>query len=288
LWLDAMTAGPRPNPTVPRWVYEPNLARKELHLEPAPRIGESRILLDAAGEANLMNAFMTNGVNMVLYQRLALYANLNLLDDLPKVVGLHSLYLRELGEVFPLLWCPPQMPAGLADFLAVSHLNVPGKVNHWNFRPTHLPWVTAGQKPVFADPAGTLFALAAPEFDPRRTVFLPPETRALVTVSNATPATVSVQQFSPHKVRLEVRAPEPALVVIAQSFYHPWRAWVGNQPTPLWRANHAFQALQVPAGRQQVTLVYEDRIFYCGALVSLASTAIWAALWLRRRRRPPA
>ncbi|MGD0260346.1 MAG: hypothetical protein ABSD29_11050, partial [Verrucomicrobiota bacterium] len=111
---------------------------------------------------------------------------------------------------------------------------------------------------------------------------------ALVTVSNATPATVSVQQFSPHKVRLEVRAPEPALVVIAQSFYHPWRAWVGNQPTPLWRANHAFQALQVPAGRQQVTLVYEDRIFYCGALVSLASTAIWAALWLRRRRRPPA
>ena len=89
---------------------------------------------------------MTNGVDLVLYQRLALYADINLLDDIPKVVGLHSLYLRELGEVFPLLWCAPQLPAGLADFLAVSHLNAPGKVNHWDPRPTHLPWVTAGQQ----------------------------------------------------------------------------------------------------------------------------------------------
>jgi hypothetical protein len=207
LWLDAISAGPRPNPTVPRWVYEPNLARKELRLEPAPRIGQSRILLDAAGEQSLINAPMTNGMDLVLYQRLAFDANLNLLDDIPKVVGLHSLYLRELGEVFPLLWKEPRFPAGLADFLAISHVNAPGQVNHWNAQPSPLPWVTAGQKPVFADPAGTVLALTAPEFDPRRTVFLPLAARALVTVSNASPGTVSVQQFSPHKVQLEVRAP---------------------------------------------------------------------------------
>ena len=222
LWLDAISAGPRPNPTVPRWVYEPNLARKELHLDPAPRIGESRILLDAAGEQSLINAPMTNGMNLVLYQRLAFDANLNLLDDIPKVVGLHSLYLRELGEVFPLLWKEPHLPAGLADFLAISHVNAPGQVNHWNARPSALAWVTAGQKPVFADPADTLLALAAPEFDPRRTVFLPLAARSLVTVSNASPVTVSVKQFSPQKVQLEVQAPKAALVVIAQSFYHNW------------------------------------------------------------------
>jgi hypothetical protein len=284
LWFDVMTAGPRPNPTVPRWAYEPNLARKELHLEPAPSIGESRVLLDAAGEARLIHAPMTNGVDLVLYQRLALDANINLLDGIPKVIGLHSLYLRELGEVFPLLWCEPQVPSGLADFLGVSHINSPGKVNHWNPRPTHLPWITAGQKPVFADAAGTLVALANPDFDPRRTVFLPPEARTLVTVSNASPAKVSVRQFTPHKVQLEAEAPEAALVVIAQSYYHNWRAYVDGQPTRLLRANHAFQALQVPAGRRQVTLVYEDRAFYYGALLSLLSAAILAALWLRSRK----
>jgi uncharacterized membrane protein YfhO len=110
----------------------------------------------------------------------------------------------------------------------------------------------------------------------------------LVTVSNASAAKVSVQQFTPHNVQLEVQAPEAALVVIAQSFYHNWQARVDERPVRLLRANHAFQALEVPAGRHQVTLVYADRAFYCGALVSLLSTAIWGALWLRGRRLPQA
>ena len=56
----------------------------------------------------------------------------------------------------------------------------------------------------------------------------------------------------------------------------------------LLRANQAFQALQVPAGPHHVTLVYEDRMFYCGTLISLSAAAIWGALWLRGRKRPVA
>jgi uncharacterized membrane protein YfhO len=105
-----------------------------------------------------------------------------------------------------------------------------------------------------------------------------------VSVSNASPAKVSVQQFAPQKVQMEVQAPEPALVVIAQTYYHNWQAYVDDQPTPLLRANHAFQALQVPAGQHHVTLVYVDRMFHCGALVSFLSAAILAGLWFRGRR----
>ena len=131
----------------------------------------------------------------------------------------------------------------------------------------------------------SLKGLAAPNFDPRRTVFLPLETRALVAVSNSSPVTISVREFAAHKVRLETEASQPALVVIAQAFYHNWRAYVADRPTPLLRANHAFQALEVPAGRQQVTLVYEDRAFHCGGVVSLLSAAVCLALCLRRRKR---
>ena len=288
LWLDVLTAGPRPNPSVPRWVYGPDLARKELHLDAAPQVGDSRAMLNAEAERNLLVAPMTNGVNQVLYARLAFYCNDNLLDHIPKVVGMYSLFLRESGDVLSTLFGAPQLPAGLADFLAVSHINTPNKVTEWEFRPNHLPWVTAGQKPVFADAAATLLALAAPDFDPRRNVFLPPEARAVVTVSNASPAKVSVQQFFPHKLQLEVQAPQAALVVIAQSFYHNWQAYVDDQPVRLLRANHAFQAIEVSAGRHQVTLVYTDRMFYCGGLVSLFSTAIWVAFWLRGRKQPSA
>jgi uncharacterized membrane protein YfhO len=45
---------------------------------------------------------------------------------------------------------------------------------------------------------------------------------------------------------------------------------VDGQPATLLRANHAFQAVQVPAGRHHVRLAYEDRMFHIGAAVSAA------------------
>ena len=285
LWLDAMTAGPRPNPSVQPWVYQPNLARKELHLEPPPTIGLSRTMLNAEAEGNLMVAPLTNAVDQVLYTRLAQYGNANLLDDFPKVVGMYSLFFRELGDVFGSLWISAEPPAGLADFLAVAYINEPGKVTHWNFRTNHMAWVSGGQKPLFASGPETTSALAKPEFDPRRSVFLPLEARSLVSVTNGAPAQNSVLRFSAHKVELEVQAGEPVLVVVAQSFYHNWRAYVGGKPTRLLRANHAFQAVEVPAGQHRVTLAYEDRLFYCGVVVSCISVAVLGVLWLRGRKR---
>jgi uncharacterized membrane protein YfhO len=58
------------------------------------------------------------------------------------------------------------------------------------------------------------------------------------------------------------------MVSISQSFYHPWKAYVDGARVPLWRANHAFQALQVPAGKHRVWLRYEDRMFRLGASIS--------------------
>ncbi len=285
LWLDTLTAMPRPNPSAPRWVYEPNLARKELRPNPAPETGRARVMLTAKGENKMYYLQMTNASEQVVYARLALHANANLLDRIPKVLGFYSLFPQQLGEIKSTLLAGPQPPARLADFLAVSHINMPGRVIEWEFRPTHLSWVTAGQEPVFTNAAATLKALTSPDFDPRRTVFLPPTARALVTVSNSSPAHITVQEFSAHRVKLETEAAEPALVVIAQSFYHNWRAYVAGRPAPLWRANHAFQALQVPAGRQEVILAYEDRAFYCGAVISLISAVAAVGIWLRGRKR---
>ena len=41
-------------------------------------------------------------------------------------------------------------------------------------------------------------------------------------------------------------ADQPSLVVAAQTFYPCWKASVDGQPARLWRANYAFQAVQVP------------------------------------------
>jgi hypothetical protein len=284
LWLDALTAGPRPNPTAPRWVYDQNLARKELNLQPPPTIGEARAMLNAEAEGNMNVALLTNAADQVLYCRLALFGDANLLDDIPKVAGMYSLYFRELGEVFAGLWATPLPPAGLADFLAVSHINVPGKATYLAPRPTHLPWITAGQKAVLAGRDEILSGLVKPDFDPRQTVFLPAEVRGLITTTNPSPAKVSGQRFSAHKVEFDIEAREPALAVISQSYYHNWRAYIGGSPARSLRANHAFQAVEVPAGRSHVRLVYEDRAFHFGALVSLIAALVWITAWFRLRK----
>ena len=55
--------------------------------------------------------------------------------------------------------------------------------------------------------------------------------------------------------------------------YHNWKARVDGKAVPLWRANYAFQAVEVPAGRHEVTLVYGDKMFWIGTLL-----AAWAGL----------
>jgi hypothetical protein len=285
VWIDAIASGPRPNPTVPRWVYERNLAARASGMNPLPRVGDGRPMLSAEAEGNANVVQLTNAADTVVYSRLAMFGNVNLLDDVPKVIGSYSLFFRELGDVFSVLYSMPEPPAGLLDFFSVSQVNMPGKITQWIFRPTHQPWVTGGQMPVFADAPATLRALGGREFDPRREVYLPPESRGLVTVGHSSLPKIITHEFSSKLVRIEAEAAEPALVVVAQSFYHNWRAYVDGRPTTLLRANHAFQALEIPAGKHEVVLKYEDRMFRLGVVISGLAAALCATLWLRGRRR---
>ena len=51
-----------------------------------------------------------------------------------------------------------------------------------------------------------------------------------------------------------------------------------GKPAALWRANYAFQAVEVPSGRHEVRLVYADRAFWFGTAISLVELGV-----LRRR-----
>ena len=81
---------------------------------------------------------------------------------------------------------------------------------------------------------------------------------------------------------MRVVAPEPSLVVLSQTFYHPWRAEVDGRSATLWRANHAFQALEMPAGAHDVRFVYADNAFRYGSLVSCLTLAALAALYFQK------
>jgi len=79
-----------------------------------------------------------------------------------------------------------------------------------------------------------------------------------------------VLEEHPNRVRLELERERPGLLVVARSHYPGWRARVNGADVPLWRANHAFSALPLPAGAALVELEYAPASLARGFALSLA------------------
>ncbi len=268
-WLDVFTHEPPQNPTVPPSVYELNLARADLNMDPQPELGGSRAMITTKAYMDLIHFPLSDPKNNFLAKRAGYCANVNLLDAVPKVDGFFSLTPRESDDLNSLLYGTTNEFPRLEDFMGVSQIAAPDAFYHWQPRKTFLPLVTAGQKPVFLDDANTLRALTRPDFDGSKVVFLPPEAKTFVTVTNQTAASLLKSHFGTQNVNIEIEAGAPSLVVVAQTWYHNWRADVDGKPARLLRANHAFQAIEIPEGRHRVQLIYQDRAFEIGAVISL-------------------
>ena len=291
VWLDLWTHEPPQNPTVPTYVYLQGIAREQLALVPSPELGRSRVMISSAANAWFNRLRIKDIRQTYLAERLGCFGNCNLLDGLPKVNGFFSLYPRGFAVIDRLLYGTSTNFAypALLDFLSVSHITAPGEYVKFEPRPTFLPVLTAGQSPVFLNDADTLTQLTRPEFQPSKVVFLQPEARGDLTATGVENARVELRRFTGTEVEAEVESKQRCLVVISQTYYHPWRAYIDERPCPfLWRANIGFQAVEVPAGRHRLQLAYEDRAFKAGALISAATffgcAAAWAGIHLRRRR----
>jgi len=288
LWLDLSTQMPMHLPTIPNWAFTPGLAQdQKLKLTPAPRLGEARVMISPAAEARLHKMMVPDLLQDFIGMRLALWNNLNLLDGLPKVNGASTLQIREQFEVEQMLYASgTNTLEGLSDFLGVSHITAPGEVVSWNKRDAARPWITGGQPPFFLDEAAIIRLLQSTNFNPATMVCLPPAANELRPTIHSATVDISETRFANQRVEFTVAAAAPAMIVVAQTFFHPWQATVDGQPAPVLRANHAFQALPVTTGKHRVVLNYVDKRFQMGAGISLATLAGCGWLLCRNRKNP--
>jgi len=170
---------------------------------------------------------LTRRVNLLAAERVALFANLNLLERIPKVNGFPSLQPREQDDIEALLYRSPgtEYPA-LMDFLGVSVVSTRSNILDWTSRTTALRLITAGQKPVFLETSNILPALASSEFRPRDEVYFPRELESKITVRNSSVVKVESKRVTAHRIEADTTASEPAMLVIAQTFYHQWQAMI--------------------------------------------------------------
>lgn len=284
LWIDVYTHSSNLSPTAPAAAFEPNAIRKHFGWENQLDPGSSRAMVSPQAMGKMLTAGSPNPLEDIQARRLALYMNLNTLDHIPKVDGFFPLEPADWKSI-ERMYFAPQEPKALLDFLGVSHMSSPTNALQWVQRSSSLPLVTAGQKPEFVPQEEALGRMFSTEFAPAREVFLPVEARSAVGERAATEARVVTSRFSAHRLDVEVEAEAKTVLVIAQMYYHCWSAYLDGRPVPLWKANAAFQAVGVPAGRHRVELIYEDRMFQVGAVISGVG---WAGCfgfwwWLKRR-----
>jgi hypothetical protein len=237
-----------------------------------------------------VDTFSTNRVtsqgDQLIVLRLWQAFNVNLIERIPKVDGFYSLYLAAERDIHFRLYGPDGLPRpGLADFLGVSQVakSTGNKLFAWSYRDSWLPMTTLAANPVFLEPRATLTNLMRPDFNPRQTVFLRPDLEGKISATNGTVGRILSRFLSAHRITVEVETAQPNLLVVAQVDYPAWKASIDGKPVPTYRANHAFQAIEVPPGRHRCELRYQDNRFRLGLGLSALTACVCIGLSSGRR-----
>lgn len=141
-------------------------------------------------------------------------------------------------------------------------------------------YVTSGVR--VADGAAAHALLERPDFDPRHEILLPAGTPR--DALPALPGTSRIVAWRPDRVVVEARMTAPGHVVLLDAYDPDWRVRVDGRHAELLRANVAFRAVALEAGRHMVEFSYRPRALLVGC--ALAATACgWALAGAWRRRR---
>ena len=136
------------------------------------------------------------------------------------------------------------------------------------------------------DHAKTLERLASKDFDPLVTVLVDEP----MTLSNTAgfQAEARILVYGNHRVNIQASLDSPGILVLADSFYPGWNAYVNGRQEKIYRANLFFRAVRLSAGTHNVEFLYEPRSFAIGRAVSIVTLSLiiaaWMLLYMRRRR----
>jgi len=284
LWVDGWSHAPNQNPSVEASVMVQNLSSHQFGV--LPKLGTERAFLTKPAHDNFYKMMVSDQFQNYLLYRMALMMNCNLLDGVPTLHGFYSLYLPNQQKVFePLFYAPTNRPVeGVLSFLGVGRVGEVSDIIGWRRRTGALPLATVGQSPKFLPEAQMNQFLFSTNFHPGETVVLSDRDQDRINVRSNSLARVLNSSIGAHKMVFEVESRSDAMLVCAQTFYHPWVAEIDGKRVPIFRANLGYQAMEVPAGRHQVILIYRDRMFWAGCIASGFGLLAMLILWFSNQK----
>ena len=143
-------------------------------------------------------------------------------------------------------------------------------------------------------PQKALEAIQSPSFEPTVSVVLEATKSPVLTHANvdqrlsAPDKHVHLKRKGPNEVLVSVTTQSPGYLVLTDTYYPGWHAYLDGQQVPLYRANYLFKSIFVPPGAHQERFVFAPVSFSVGeillALSLSAMTAFYALSWIRYRK----
>jgi hypothetical protein len=112
----------------------------------------------------------------------------------------------------------------------------------------------------------TLQTLADEAFDPRAEVLL--DRQIPIRATRKFQAECKFLLYGNSHVTIETNTSGDGILVLLDSYYPGWKAYVDGTETTIVRANHFYRAVLVPKGRHLVDFKYEPLSFKIGLIIS--------------------
>jgi uncharacterized membrane protein YfhO len=120
--------------------------------------------------------------------------------------------------------------------------------------------------------------MASPTFDPKLAAVMEENYLNLFASGGVTSPVPSITARSLNKISIDAQSSGPGLLVLGDTYYPGWKAFVNGKESRIYRVNHAMRGVVVAGGRQSVEFRYEPASFLIGAVISSVSVVALVGL----------
>lgn len=143
----------------------------------------------------------------------------------------------------------------------------------------HLPKVMLLRKSiVFDDNSKLLDYMSTRKFNPKKEILFSREaqfsdiTSSSSDISKKEPRVrqdaVEITKYNPREVEIEVSAKAKAFLLLNDTYYPGWKAYIDGEKVEIYRANFFLRGIKVPAGKHSILFVYDPISFKIGSVIS--------------------
>jgi len=126
---------------------------------------------------------------------------------------------------------------------------------------------------VISDRQEALDFLTSNDFNPEDIVVLNEEPVSFEKIPGSKPsnAAVEIKDYSSNKVILNINTPASGILVLSDTFYPGWKAFIDWEEVEIMKANTVMRAVVIPKGKHLVKFVYDPIPFNSGLRLGLCT-----------------